>query len=55
MGIHHHTLRGYVDSGAVTAFWIGKRPWITAEEITYFGNYGTRVLEKSACVSEAET
>jgi len=36
MGIHHHTLRVYIELGLVQPFWIGERAWITAKEITRF-------------------
>ena len=48
MNIHHHTLRAHITSGAVQAFWIGKRPWVTQEEIERFQNEGKRPVDSAA-------
>lgn len=42
MGVHHHTLRNYVESGEVEAFWLGTRPWVTKDEIERYQREGKR-------------
>lgn len=43
MDLHHHTLRRYIDQGFIEAFWIGKRPWLMAEEIERYNTMGKRI------------
>jgi hypothetical protein len=42
MNLHHHTLRHYVEEESVEAFWVGKRAWITQEEIDRYNREGKR-------------
>lgn len=44
MGIHHHTLRKYAETGEVEAFWVGTRPWFMKAEIERFHREGKRTL-----------
>jgi predicted site-specific integrase-resolvase len=42
MGIHHHTLRAYIEDGSVQGFLIGKRWWVTQEEMQRYKSEGKR-------------
>jgi excisionase family DNA binding protein len=44
MQLHHHTLRKYVEEGAIKALMIGKRPWIEKDEIDRYQREGKRTI-----------
>jgi len=47
MGIHPYTLREYIERGYIQTIPIGKRHWVTEEEIEHYRVHGKRTPESA--------
>lgn len=45
LGIHPYTLREYIQRGYVDTFLIGKRHWVTKDELEHYRIHGKRTPE----------
>jgi hypothetical protein len=52
LNLHEYTIREYIARGFLDAFMIGRRAWITAQEISRFQVHGKRDPEAVTSVVE---
>jgi hypothetical protein len=55
IGVHRYTLREYIDRGYLLPIYVGKRPWLTREELIRFEREGKTVQTEHAIPEEFQS